>query len=36
VFFDAKARLEERLMQTRFPEYAAYRQGTWRFLPGVY
>lgn len=36
VFFDAKARLEERLMQTRFPEYAAYRQRTWRFLPGVY
>lgn len=36
VFFDAKARLEERLMQARFPEYAAYRQRTWRFLPGIY
>lgn len=36
VFFDAKARLEERLMLARFPEYAAYRQRTWRFLPGIY
>jgi protein-S-isoprenylcysteine O-methyltransferase Ste14 len=36
VFFDAKARLEEQLMQARFPEYAAYRQRTWRFLPGLY
>lgn len=36
VFFDAKARLEERLLMARFPEYAAYRGRTWRFVPWVY
>lgn len=36
VFFDAKARLEERLLLARFPEYAAYRMKTWRFVPWVY
>ena len=36
VFFDAKARLEERLLLAKFPEYAAYRGRTWRFLPWVY
>jgi len=36
VFFDAKARLEERLLLAKFPEYAAYRERTWRFVPGVY
>ena len=35
-FLDVKARLEERLMQARFPEYAAYRGRTRRFLPWVY
>lgn len=35
-FFDAKARLEERLLLARFPEYAAYRGRTWRFVPRVY
>lgn len=36
VCFDAKARLEERLLLARFPEYVAYRERTWRFLPGIY
>lgn len=36
VFFDAKARLEERLLLAKFPEYAAYREGTWRFVPWGY
>ncbi len=36
VFFDAKARLEERLLLAKFPEYAAYRGRTWRFVPWVY
>ncbi len=35
-FLDGKARLEERLMARRFGEYEAYRQKTWRFIPGVY
>jgi protein-S-isoprenylcysteine O-methyltransferase Ste14 len=29
VFWIAKARLEERLLTERFPEYAAYRRRTW-------
>lgn len=36
VFFDAKARLEERLLLAKFPEYEAYRGRTWRFVPWVY
>lgn len=36
VFLDAKARLEERLLVAKFPEYAAYRERTRRFLPGLY
>ena len=36
VFFDAKARLEERLLLAKFPGYAAYRGRTWRFVPWVY
>ena len=35
-FFDAKARLEERLLMAKFPEHAAYRMRTWRFVPWVY
>jgi len=35
VFFDAKARLEERLLLAKFPDYAAYRERTWRFVPWV-
>lgn len=35
-FFDAKARLEERLLLAKFPEYAAYRARTWKFVPWVY
>ncbi len=35
-FFDAKARLEERLLLERFHDYVAYRERTWRFLPGIY
>lgn len=36
VFFDAKARLEERLLLAKFPEYEAYRGRTWRFIPWLY
>ncbi len=33
---DVKSRLEERLLSQRFPEYAAYRGRTWRFVPFLY
>ena len=36
VFFDAKARLEERLLAAKFPAYAAYVRRTWRFVPFCY
>lgn len=36
IFFDAKARREERLLGEKFPEYSAYSARTWRFLPGLY
>lgn len=35
-FFDAKARLEERLLLAKFPEYATYRRRTKRFVPWLY
>ena len=35
-WLDAKARREEAWLSERFPEYAAYRARTHRFLPGVY
>lgn len=36
VFFDRKARREERLLRSRFPEYAAYERRVRRFIPGIY
>lgn len=33
VFFNLKAREEERRLRRRYPEYAAYQQRTGRFLP---
>ncbi|MDQ2982888.1 MAG: isoprenylcysteine carboxylmethyltransferase family protein [Actinomycetota bacterium] len=37
VLFDLKARLEEDLLEERYPPYAGYRERTpWRFLPGLY
>jgi protein-S-isoprenylcysteine O-methyltransferase Ste14 len=36
VFFDAKARREERWLRRRFPEYAQYEQRVRRFLPRIY
>jgi protein-S-isoprenylcysteine O-methyltransferase Ste14 len=33
---NAKAALEERLLLARWPEYAAYRARTWRFVPGLW
>jgi len=36
LFLDAKARREEAWLLDRYPDYAAYRLGTRRFLPGVY
>jgi len=36
VFLDLKARREETLLLDRFPEYAAYRRRTRRFVPGLY
>ncbi len=36
LFMDAKARREEAWLVERYPEYAAYRIQTRRFLPGVY
>lgn len=36
IFFDAKARLEERMLLTRYPSYASYAEKTYRFLPWIY
>jgi protein-S-isoprenylcysteine O-methyltransferase Ste14 len=36
VFFDRKARREERWLRGRFPEYAAYERRVRRFVPGIY
>lgn len=32
----AKARLEERWLVLRYPDYQTYRKGTWRLVPGLY
>ena len=31
-----KAAREERLLGAKFPDYAAYRAATWRFIPWVW
>ena len=36
LFFDAKARREERWLGQRFPEYADYAQRVNRFIPWIY
>lgn len=36
VFYDLKAREEERLLAERYPEYRAYTRQTSRFVPGAY
>ena len=36
VFFDAKARLEERWLREQFSEYAGYASRVKRFIPSVY
>jgi protein-S-isoprenylcysteine O-methyltransferase Ste14 len=36
LFFDAKARREERWLRERFPDYDRYRRRVKRFIPGVY
>jgi protein-S-isoprenylcysteine O-methyltransferase Ste14 len=36
VFFDAKARREERWLRERFPDYAEYQKKVKRFVPWVY
>jgi len=36
LFYDRRARLEERLMEQAHPDYAGYRQRVRRFVPGVY
>jgi protein-S-isoprenylcysteine O-methyltransferase Ste14 len=36
VFLDLKARREEALLAAKFPDYAAYRARTARFIPGIY
>lgn len=36
VFFDAKARLEERWLAARFPEYRYYRRRVRKLIPFVY
>ncbi|HET8526099.1 MAG TPA: isoprenylcysteine carboxylmethyltransferase family protein [Actinomycetota bacterium] len=34
---EAKSRLEESMLEQRFPEYAAYRARVrWRFVPGIH
>jgi protein-S-isoprenylcysteine O-methyltransferase Ste14 len=36
VFFDAKARREERWLRQQFPEYASYERRVRRFIPWIY
>ena len=36
VFFDVKARREERALAARFPDYERYRQRVRRFIPFIY
>lgn len=36
IFFDLKARDEERRLRTNHPEYAAYARRVRRFVPGIY
>ena len=36
VFFDAKARHEERWLRQQFPEYAGYARRVRRFIPWIY
>lgn len=36
VFLDAKARVEERWLEQKFPDYADYRKRVRRFVPMVY
>jgi protein-S-isoprenylcysteine O-methyltransferase Ste14 len=36
VFFDAKARHEERWLRQQFPDYASYEKRVWRFIPWIY
>ena len=36
LFFDAKARREERWLEQTFPEYPAYRRRTKKLIPGLY
>lgn len=36
IFFDAKARREERWLRNQFPEYAAYERRVRRFIPWLY
>lgn len=36
VFFDAKARREERWLRQQFPDYAAYERRVRRFIPWIY
>ncbi len=36
LFFDAKARREERWLRERFSDYAAYARRVKRFIPGLY
>jgi protein-S-isoprenylcysteine O-methyltransferase Ste14 len=36
VFFDAKARTEERWLRQRYPEYAAYARQVRRLIPWIY
>jgi protein-S-isoprenylcysteine O-methyltransferase Ste14 len=36
IFFAIKSRREERLLEKKFPEYAAYRKRVRRLIPFVY
>lgn len=36
LFFDAKSRFEETLLERRFPEYAAYRRRVKRLIAWLY
>jgi protein-S-isoprenylcysteine O-methyltransferase Ste14 len=36
IFFDAKAKHEERWLRQQFPDYAGYARRVRRFIPGIY
>ena len=36
IYYDLRARTEERFLRERYPEYATYMRSVRRFVPGIY